>query len=336
MSLHYFFFIITLLLSGCSMKRETLTLSYNTLQTQSAKTSLLNNISLDEMQRVKSMFEASCLKKRFSEHYSSTCKASKNIPDARVFFTQFFDIKKIISSTDENLMTGYYEATLYGSKTKSARYQFPIYATPQNMKEIYFERSVINKVGLNAKVLCYVDSQLDRYFLHVQGSGRVMLDDGETLFLGFASQNGYGYTSIGKEMIKRGYIAQDKISLQSIKAYFDKNPFLLSEILEVNKSYIFFHETHHSAMGALGVELTPFHSVATDLSYIPLGTLLLYKANDLEHLAIAQDTGGAIKGEVRADLFFGFGADAKQKAGKMNHYLDLWVLVPKERDSNKQ
>ncbi len=318
------------------MKSESLTLSYNSLHVQKADSSLLDEISLKEMQKVKTMFEASCLKKRFSQKYSATCKAAKNISDARAFFTQSFDIKKIISSSDENLMTGYYEATLYGSRKKSERYKFPIYATPQNMKEIYFERSVINKVGLNAKVLCYVDSQLDRYFLHVQGSGRVLLDDGETLFLGFASQNGYGYTSIGKEMIKRGYIAEDKISLQSIKEYFDKNPFLLSEVLEVNKSYIFFHETHHSAMGALGVELTPFHSVATDLSYIPLGTPLLYKANGLEHLAIAQDTGGAIKGEVRVDLFFGFGADAKQKAGKMNHYLDLWVLVPKERDSNKQ
>jgi len=327
--------VLVLFFSACSVKIEATKLSEKPLYLSENEIVLLDYISLKEMQKVQKIFEMSCEKKRFSSKYASTCKELRHYKNARDFFTNAFSLQKIVANESENLMTGYYEATLKGSRVKTPTYQYPIYAVPKDFKQPFLERKVINNGGINAKVLCYVDNQLDRFFLHVQGSGRVMFEDGTSMFVGYAAQNGHKYTSIGKEMIKRGYIAKEAISLQSIKHYFDIHPNKLKEILEINKSYVFFARTRQSATGALGVELTPMHSVATDLSYIPLGTPLLYKANNMMHLALSQDTGGAIKGEVRADLFFGFGDEAKQKAGKMNHNLDLWVLVPKVKKSQQ-
>ena len=245
---------------------------------------------------------------------------------------------------------------------RSAAYPYPLYAPPADLIRVeldavapdlahrylrgrvignrlvpYPTRAQINAGEINATALCYVSSDLDRFFLQVQGSGRVELDDNATIFVGHADRNGQPYRSIGKRMVEEGMIPKDEISLQSIRRYLEAHPEAKKRLLESNPSYIFFGIRHQGATGTLGVALTPMHSVAVDRSRIPLGFPLYYAASDpatgeaLDGLAMAQDTGSAIKGQVRADLFWGYGSNAEAKAGRMKSPLRLWLLVP-QRD----
>ena len=320
-------FILLFLFNACAPKVEPLVLANKPLKVTVDSVDLLDTIDDKELELLFAMYKSSCKKDKFSKRYRATCKIANSMSDARKFFRENFEIRKIYTK-EPHLMTGYYEASLHGSKSRSDRYKYPIYAPPKDMHKPYFTREKINANGINAPVLCYVDDLVDRYFLHVQGSGRVLLDDNNTMMLGYADDNGKPYISIGKEMIKRGYIKEEDISLEAIRDYLDKHPFMVEEILNLNPRYLFFKRTDRAASGSLGEVLTPMHSVATDLEYIPLGTPLIYESNGMRHMALSQDTGAAIKGEVRVDLFFGFDSEAKAKAGVMNHFVDLWVLVP--------
>lgn len=261
---------------------------------------------------------------------------------------------------ETGLMTGYYEPQLKGSRTPSERYPYPLYGTPADLLRIelssalpelrhtylrgrfrgrevvpYATRAQINAGEIDAPVLCYVNSDIDRFFLHVQGSGRIVFEDGTTMFVGHTDRNGWPYRSIGKLMVSEGLISQDEISLQSIRSYLKAHPGQKRRILESNPSYIFFGQREQGATGTLGVALTPMHSVAVDRSRIPLGFPLYFDAVDpltqepIHALALAQDTGSAIKGQVRADLFWGYGEAAEAKAGQMKSPLKLWLLVPR-------
>jgi membrane-bound lytic murein transglycosylase A len=247
---------------------------------------------------------------------------------------------------------------LRGSYEKDDLYKYPLYSVPGDLLRIdlsslfpelknkrvrgrlegskvvpYFSREEINSNGIDSEVICYVDSQLDRFFLEIQGSGRVEINNTETIFVGYADQNGHPYRSIGKVMIERNLLEKEEVSLQSIKSYLKKNPNMINEILHANASSVFFKKRDQAATGAMGLVLTPERSVAIDRRYIPLGALLFIQSDSedysISRFVFAQDTGGAIRGAVRADMFMGYGEHAEAIAGGLNAPLQTWIMLPK-------
>jgi membrane-bound lytic murein transglycosylase A len=207
----------------------------------------------------------------------------------------------------------------------------------------YWSRAEIESgvAPVNGKELVWVDDAVEAFFLQIQGSGRVRLGNGEVLRLGYADQNGHPYQSIGRTLIERGELQPGEASMQAIQAWAAANPQRLPELLNQNPSYVFFRELQLpdpavGPIGALGVPLTPQRSIAVDPRYVPLGApaflATTWPASDLPlyRLMIAQDTGGAIRGPVRADFFWGFGAEAGALAGRMRQQGRMWVLLPKE------
>jgi membrane-bound lytic murein transglycosylase A len=193
--------------------------------------------------------------------------------------------------------------------------------------------------------LVWVDDPVEAFFLEVQGSGRVQLAEGGEMRVGFAAQNGHPYASVGKALIAAGALKPAEVSLQTIRAWLLAHPAEAPGMLEKNPSYVFFQETHPPAaegagpLGAAGVPLTPGRSLAVDLKYLPLGVPVWLAGGmpsaragegdrKLRRLLVAQDTGGAIRGPVRGDVFFGFGPEAEEVAGRMKHRGKLWLLLP--------
>jgi membrane-bound lytic murein transglycosylase A len=287
----------------------------------------------------------------------------------RVFFESFFAPHQVINpdGSDTGMVTGYYEPLLRGARKRNGLYQTPLYRAPDDlltidMAAVYPElkgmrlrgRLVGNKVlpypargemiesnALAGKELLWVDDPIEAFFLQVQGSGRVQLaDTKETVRVAYADQNGHPYKSIGRYLVDKGEMTLDQASAQSIKAWYLSHPSRQQELLNANPSYVFFREEkltdpNKGPKGSLGVPLTPQRSIAVDTQFVPLGvpvylsTTQPSKDTPLQRLMMAQDTGGAIKSAVRADYFWGFGADAGEKAGKMKQRGMMWVLLPK-------
>ena len=212
----------------------------------------------------------------------------------------------------------------------------------------YYPRADIERglPTLAGRELLWVDDPVDLFFLQIQGSGRVRLPDGVTVRIGYADQNGQPYKSIGRYLVQQGELKLEQASMQGIKAWGAAHPEKLEDLLNYNPSYVFFRELPAPAganqadelgpIGALGVPLTPERSIAVDRRYIPLGAPVYlattWPGSDkpLERLVVAQDTGGAIRGAVRADFFWGFGAAAGAQAGRMRQNLRMWVLLPRD------
>jgi len=304
-------------------------------------------------------FVNSCKSSKTLNIYGELCQRAKKSSNSKKFFSNNFKMQKL-KTNDKALLTGYYEASLKGSLIKKEPYVYPVYETPNDLIVVdldeqykslkgmrlrgrlengkiipYYERKEIVGKKLDANIICYTDSKIDLFFLEVQGSGRVLLDNGESIFVGYNNQNGHPYSSIGKYLIAQGEIPKDKISLQSIKKWFEQNPSRVDEVLNQNKSVVFFKQSNKPATGSLGVELTPNRSIAVDTRYIKLGTLLYLRTKDMDRFVMAEDTGGAIKGRVRADMFLGFGDEAADMAGSMIEPLQLWKLVPKIKVKDK-
>jgi membrane-bound lytic murein transglycosylase A len=214
----------------------------------------------------------------------------------------------------------------------------------------YYSRKQIEdgKGDVEAKEIAWVKDPIGLFFLHIQGSGRIRLRDGTVLAVNYADQNGHPYVAIGRYLVDKGYIQKDNLSMQSIRQWLENNPDQAEDLMMTNPSYVFF--TAHPAdgngpPGSLQVPLTPERSIAVDPDYIPLGlpvwvdTTLPADPGDkpakYQHLTFAQDTGGAISGAVRADLFWGMGARAESYAGRMRQAGELYVLVPKQRTLNE-
>lgn len=193
------------------------------------------------------------------------------------------------------------------------------------------------------RALLWVDDPVELFFLQVQGSGRVKLPDGSMTRLAYADQNGHPYQSIGRVLVDRGELTLDQVSMQGIKQWARANPARVGELLNANPSYVFFREqalksgqngAAEGPSGALGVPLTPERSIAVDPRHVPLGAPVFLSTSQpesttpLRRLVLAQDTGGAIRGVVRADLFWGFGAQAGMQAGRMKQQGHMWVLLP--------
>lgn len=271
------------------------------------------------------------------------------------------------------LFTGYYEPLLHGSRKRGGKYTVPIYTRPPELVMVdlgrfredlegkriagqvvngdlmpYPDRRQIEAGALAGRKLeiVWVDDPIDAFFLHVQGSGRVQLAEGGELRLGYAAQNGHPYTAIGRELINRGALPPEKVSMQTIRAWLQAHPEKIPEVLERDASYIFFREIEGDGpFGAEGVPLTPRRSLAVDLRYLPLGVPIWLVCGTpsphegepdrkIERLMMAQDTGGAIQGPVRGDVFWGFGDEAEAVAGRMKHRGRYWLLLPKSLAPN--
>jgi membrane-bound lytic murein transglycosylase A len=314
---------------------------------------------------------ASCGALGARDHWRQVCTAAAHLDKpsrraARRFFEQSFTPYQVVSTEggEEGLITGYYEPLLRGSRRPSSRYRFPLYGVPDDLvvvelADVYPELKSMRLRGrvegrklvpypdraridgadapLRGKEIAWVDDEIDLFFLHIQGSGRIQLDDGETMRVGYAEQNGHPYRSIGRILVQRGELALEQASMQSIKAWARERPDKASELLNSNASYVFFRElpsTPGGPPGSLGVPLTAERSIAVDRRHVPLGAPVFIattwpnSARPLNRLVLAQDTGGAIRGPVRADFFWGHGERAAVEAGRMKQRLRMWVLLP--------
>ncbi|WP_291993636.1 murein transglycosylase A [Candidatus Accumulibacter sp. ACC003] len=269
--------------------------------------------------------------------------------------------------SSEGMVTGYYEPLLRGSRTRGEPYLQAVLGVPADLLSIdlgevqpelknqrlrgrlqgkkvvpYYSRAEITArpQAYADRVLLWVDDPIDLFFLQIQGSGRVKFADGSMARLAFADQNGHPYQSIGKLLVERGELTLDQASMQGIKQWARANPTRLTELLNANPRYVFFSEKAlkngdaEGPSGALGVPLTPERSIAVDPAHVPLGapvflsTTLPATTTPLRRLMLAQDTGSAIRGVVRADFFWGFGAPAGAQAGRMKQQGQMWVLLP--------
>lgn len=291
-----------------------------------------------------------------------------NDANVRAFFERHFQAYQSTNDdgTTEGLVTGYYEPLIKGSRTPTAGARFPIYGVPDDLitvelASVYPElknmrlrgklvgnklvpyatrREIDNPNFANkAKVLAWAEDAVELFFMQIQGSGRVELPDGNFMRLGYADQNGHPYKSIGKLLVERGELTLDQASMQSIKQWGVNNPDKLPALLASNPSYVFFRELPAGLpgpLGAMGVPVTPGRTIAVDPKYVPLGapvflaTTMPNSAMPLNRLMMAQDTGGAIRGGVRADFFWGFGSEAGEMAGKMKQKGRMWVLLPRD------
>ncbi|MEA3370468.1 MAG: murein transglycosylase A [Campylobacterota bacterium] len=362
----YIIFILVIFILGCSKEPSVAfkELPQTNLQKSSFKD--LPNWENENYDEVLYSFMNNCRAKKSVEIYGELCSKTQRVSDAKEFLESNFSPYRIVaqSTHEESIMTGYFEPELHGSLTKTQRFKYPIYNTPNDLVVVnlasvyadlkeyrlrgrleenrvvpYYSRAEINAREINAEPICYCDSKIDKFFLEVQGSGRVKLDSGETIYVGYDNQNGHKYSSIGKYLVKSGEISQEDISLQSIRAWFKANPARVDEVLNHNASFVFFKQRKNAASGSLGLELTPLRSVAVDRRYIPLGSMVylsaLGKTKEYQRTVFAQDTGGAIKGSVRADMFLGFGDEAGEIAGELKAPLKLWILVPKKDTESK-
>lgn len=286
----------------------------------------------------------------------------------QAYFKQYFSVYKTtnVDGSENGLITGYYEPLLKGSRTKSAKYPYPLYAPPADLVTVeldslfpelkykrvrgrlvgnklvpYYNRSEIevDASPIKGRELIYIDDIIDVFFLQIQGSGLVQLETGEQVHVGYADQNGQSYNSIGRVLIERGELTPATASMQGIKNWARNNIAKLRELLNNNPSYVFFRELPAGLpgpLGALGVPILSERVIAVDPKFVPLGAPVFLSTTEpnstkpFKRLMMAQDTGGAIKGGVRADLFWGAGFEAGTKAGAMKQTGKMWVLLPKE------
>lgn len=305
----------------------------------------------------------------FAENWQLACRALPALDatgeEVRRYLNQEFKAYKIIDNKNlTGLFTGYFEPILKGSRNKTKNFTTPVYPRPKDLVLVslgdwrqslkgeriagklsgprlkpYFSRTKIRKGALNknTKPILWLESDIDAFFLHIQGSGRIDLSDGSTVRLGYAGHNGHNYFPIGRYLKEIGAIKEKDMSLQKIKNWLLQNPEKRNFVMDKNPSYIFFREVSGAGpVGAHGVALTPGRSLAVDRRFISLGTFVWLTANysdengqKLQRLMVAQDTGGAIKGMIRGDVFWGSGATALKLAGPMKAQGELFLIIPK-------
>ncbi len=332
----------------------------------------LEGFKEDNLDKALEVFKKDCKASKKYKNLEDICLKSNVATDGSFFFKSHFTPYKLLSNNqDEGLITGYYEPLLKGSLERSNKYKYPIYNIPNDLIVVdlseaypklkdyklrgkligkmlipYDSREVIdhanNKNNPNLKPICYVDNKIDLFFLHIQGSGKVELEDGTILNIGYGEQNGRHYYAIGKKLIEMEEIDRKDISLQTIKEWLTKNPTKRDQILNLNPSYIFFKQSEKGATGSLGTELIAKRNLAVDKNFIPLGFPVFINTTNpiddkpINQLMIAADVGGAIKGKIRADFFFGNGNEARELAGKMKQSGKLYILIPNNIDIQKE
>lgn len=301
----------------------------------------------DNVHEVWPAFVKSCKRLGNEAVWVQSCKmaASINGMDAntvRRFFENNF-IAKLVTAPDgspDALITGYFEPILAGSRVQNELYRFPLYSLPSDMQKgvPYKTRKEIDsgEAHIPATVIAYLKDDLDRYLAHVQGSCKIRFVDGSLTSAVYSGKNSHKYASIGKILVARGEVPEEKISMQAIREWARENPDSLNELLWSNPSYTFFLErptTEDGPPGAMNVGLTTERSAAIDPDRVPFGypiwidTTTPENGKPYQHILASQDKGAAIKG-VKADIFFGTGDAAGEVAGKMKQAGHIWVLWP--------
>ena len=282
-----------------------------------------------------------------------------------------FNVYRAAGATEKVLFTGYYEPVLKGSLKQTAIYRYPIYCRPDDLVTVdlsafsakyagetivgrytgqtlvpYYDRKAIENREIfkdRAPALAWVGDPVDLFFLHIQGSGKILLDQGKMLNVHYLVSNGHPYRSIGKALIDQGKIPKSEISMQAIRAYLKAHPEEQAAILSANPSFVFFKTETDGPLGNLNVPLTPGRSIAVDKKIFPPAALMFIQAQkpvmteagglgaweDFGRFALNQDTGGAITGPARADIFWGNGPYAELAAGHLQHRGDMYFLILK-------
>ena len=306
--------------------------------------------------------------------WKAVCIAALKMPEkasrkaARAFFEKHFQpVSPLPTRRPAGIFTGYYEPEVQGSLKRHGPYRVPLHGRPNDLVRLperearrlgvvygrivkgrarpYFTRREIESGALDGRGLeiVWLKSPVDRFFMQIQGSGRVRLEDGRVLRLAFAGKTGHPFTPVGRLLMERGIIPREKLSMQSIRAWMAKNPKQARRLMWENKSYVFFRivdlpDARLGAYGAQGVQLTPLASLAVDYRYWPYGAPVWLETmaprrgggqGPFRRLMVAQDTGTAIRGVVRGDIFFGFGDAAGALAGRMKAPGYIAVLLPK-------
>lgn len=373
---------VLFLVSCADLEKQTENAPEQKLVLKPASFSDLPNWRNDEAQLALNAFRKSCgrilkadaSKPAFREVWAKSNadwqRACRALPDGNVtsaqarsyFENNFTPFAATNNGEATGKFTGYFEASLHGSKTRGGVFQIPLRAKPDDLVMVdlgafrdelkgqriagrvegghlkpYETRGEIEDGKLPSsqeKILLWVDSAAEAFFLQIQGSGIVTLDDGKVARVGYDGQNGHPYYAIGKELVKRGHLKQEDVSMNSIKAFLASHPDEGREIMRLNKSYVFFklnENNQEGPKGGEGVALTPERSLAIDRSLMPYGLPVYLSTEQLSinRLMVAQDTGGAIRGPVRGDIFFGHGKTAEELAGPMNSPGRYWILLPK-------
>ena len=334
---------------------------------QPARWSDLPGWSSDDPTPAFDAFLASCRVLERQALWSSVCASARNADrsDLRGWFEAQLQPWQLVNAdgSREGLITGYYEPVIKGSRKQTKTYRFPVFGVPEDLitvdlSEVYPELKGMRLRGRiegkkvvpyysraqwapqeekrSGNALMWTSDAVDLFFLQIQGSGQVELD-GQRVRISYADQNGYPYRPIGRWLADQGEMKIEQTSMQGIKAWAAANPKRLQELLNVNPSMVFFRELPVEGSGppgALAIPLSPERSIAVDSRTTPLGspvwlsTTMPSSEEPLQRLMLAQDTGGAIRGVVRADFYWGSGPDAGAMAGKMRQKGQMWVLLP--------
>lgn len=275
--------------------------------------------------------------------WGAVCAYAKTNPEPRAFFELLFR-PVLIDDGQPAMFTGYFEPELDGSLVKTPRYKYPIYKMPPEakIKGLWMSRRAILQGDVmqgRGLEIAWVDDPVELFFLQIQGSGRVRLPNGEYVRVGYRGSNGHTYRSIGQELVRRGTYKAHQVSAQVIKNWVRRNPEAGEELLYHNPSYVFFREVSQvpadkGPLGAMNRSITTMRSVAVDPSFVRLGSPVWIEKDGkdpLRRLMVAQDTGSAIKGSQRADVFFGTGDKAGRAAGRLRDPGRLIVLMPIQR-----
>jgi membrane-bound lytic murein transglycosylase A len=355
--------LAVLLLSGCFFFQKITIKGKGDVKLSQVNFTDLDNWEIDDHKKALQSFIQSCNK--FSQmaqnrliggqlgeitvgDFRDVCEIAQVVKtmsakQARNFFENWF--KPFLVETrfgnSKGIFTGYYEASLNGSKVKSEKFKYPVYARPKDLaSDPYLSRKDIEDGALENKglELFYVDDKVELFFMHIQGSGRITLPNGTEVRVAYAGRNNQPYTSVGNYMADKGYLQRDKINAATIKEWMRNNLDEAQEVMNVNAAFTFFKIADGEyVVGGQGVPLTAERSLAVDSDVIPYGFPIFVDTNlknkdgsknKYAHLLIAQDTGTAIKGTVRGDIFFGHGDDAVEKASYMAGQGKYYILLP--------
>ena len=313
-------------------------------------------------------WRSACPRLKTDASWAATCAAAANVATTPAAISQFLqgslDVYALRAAGNraDGLITGYYEPIYPGSLTRTAKASVPVYGVPEDMVSVqldslypelkgkrlrgrvqgrvlkpYDDAATIATQGVKAPVLAWLTHPMDLQFLQIQGSGRIQLADGRHLRIAYADQNGHPYRPIGRWLVAQGELKKEDVTMDAIRSWANAHPARIPELLASNPSYVFFAkgpDGDEGPRGSLNVPLTAGYSVAVDRTVVPLGSLLWLSTTRPDGTPVvrpvaAQDTGGAIAGEVRADLFWGTGDAAGKLAGDMKQKGSIWMLWPK-------
>lgn len=296
----------------------------------------------DDHQEALDVFKVTC-RDLVDADWPVLCLLASESINAKAFFETFFRAVLITDGQDA-LFTGYYEPEVLGSRRQTDRFRFPLYRQPEDLSDggPWLTREEIETSGIlqdKGLEIVWLEDPVEKFFMQIQGSGRIILDEGGSVRVGYGGKNGHPYRSVGLELVRRGIFADHEVSAQNIRQWVKRNPEMGLELLRHNPSYVFFREvsdvpSDKGPLGAMNRSITEGRSLAVDPEFVPLGAPVWVEKDGripIRRLMIAQDTGSAIKGAQRADIFFGTGNAAGEEAGRVKDGGRMIALLPVEQ-----